>query len=305
MSLVGRFRGRPRHVQQKLEHFEFYRRSADMPNAVATLDEAADDLYAELRVEQALRIDRPSIVASFMPKSGGTFLHSRLVRDCGYAVYHWAVANPLATQAVYASTRALRNYLRGGCTSHTHFLPTPHNLAAFRNEGVSRVWVHVRHPCEVVQSAYFHYAGQGQGEGSVGRERVAETVEEVARLGLDVDPADAEKRRAFFREQLPWIVDWLRMWAVHAEAKPDFVHLTSHRGLVDPAGLLRGVFARFGVPLSVESVRDRLPEDRVRSNHSADWRDGLDRDTVGFAVALLEQRLDPQPWLRELCGIGA
>lgn len=305
MSLLGRLRGRPRHVQDRLDHFEFYRRAADMPNAVATLDEVADDLYAELRVQRALRIDQPSIVSSFMPKAGGTFLHNRLVRDCGYAVYHWAVANPLATQAVYASTRALRNYLRGGCTSHTHCLPSPHNLAAFRSEGVASVWVHVRHPCEVVQSAYFHYAGQGQGEGSVGRERVAETVEEVARLGLEIDPADAEKRNAFVRDQLPWIVDWLRMWALHAEAKPGFVHFTSHRELGDPEALLRGVFRRFGVPHSVDRIQDQLPEDRRRTGHSGDWRDGLDRETIGFAVALLEERLDPKPWLRELCGIGA
>lgn len=302
-AALGRPGDRSGPVQGKLEHFEAYRRVADMPNAIATLDDVADDLHDLLRLEHELRLDRPSIVSSFMPKSGGTFLHNRLVRDCGYAVYHWGVPNPHAAQAVYAAPRALRNFLRGGCTSHTHALPTPHNLAVFRQECVPAVWVHVRHPCEVVQSAYFHYAGEGQGEGAVGRTRAAENAEEAERLGLAIDPSDANKRNEFFRAQLRWVIEWLRMWVLFAESLPGFVHFTSHRELSDPTRLLQNVFDRFAVPIEVETVGDHLPEDRRRRDHSPDWREGLTVEAIGEAVALIEEHLAPPPWLRELCGI--
>jgi len=274
-----------------------------MPNAIAALDKVSDVLHARVRARTAISPVLPSIVSSFMPKSGGTFLFNRLVHDCGYVEYHWSVSHPQALHAAYAVPRALRNYLRGGCVSHTHYLPSPHNLAVLEGAGVRKVWVHVRHPCEVVQSAYHHYAGEGHGDGEIARERSEQAVREATELGLDVDVADRRKRTAFFRAQIPWVVDWLRMWVLHAAEHPGFVHFTSHRDLRDPVELLNGVFAAFGVPRRLAELPAHRPQDRRRRGQVRDWRHGLDDDAIGEAVTLIESRLAPARWVRDLCGL--
>lgn len=304
---IGPQAGRPseRRGRSQLDHFLIYREAADMPNAIAVMDQLSDELYGDVLQSKTVDTALPSIVSSFMPKSGGTFLFNRLVLEYHYVEYHWFVTHPLAGQAAYAVPAALRNYLRGGCASHTHFLPTPHNLASLAQAGVRKVWVHVRHPCETVQSAYYHYAGEGQGEGAVALARRADAARERVAMGLDVERGDARKLNAFFREQLTWVVDWLHMWLLCAEANPGFVHFTSHRELGDSAGLLSRVFAAFEVPLQVGAPSPHRPEDRRRLGHANDWRDGLFGETIGEAVALIEKRLAPTPWLRSLCGLDA
>jgi len=294
--------GRP-GFESRLRHFRIYRNAGDMPNAIQLLDELSDELYWRVCRSKTIDTRLPSIVSAFMPKSGGTFLFNRLVLFCRYVEYHWAVSHPLSGQSVYAVPRALRNYLDGGCAHHNHFLPTPYNVKVLDDAGVQKVWVHVRHPCEVVQSAYYHYAGLGQGEGHTGQVRVEETLREAAMLGIDAEAGNPEKLNAFFRVQLEWVIGWLRMWLIWAEARPGFVYFTSHRGLRDPVQLLRGVFDAFGVPITLDGVPGFLAEDRRRSGHTNDWRDQLDPATIEAATELIAAQLGFSKIALDLCGI--
>jgi hypothetical protein len=289
--------------EERVQHFTMYRDAGDMVNAVHLLDAIADELYWIVCSHKTIDTRLPSIVSAFMPKSGGTFLFNRLVLFCGYAEYHWSVSNPTAPQSVYAVPRALRNYLDGGCAHHAHFLPTPHNVAALDDAGVRKVWLHVRHPAEVVQSAYFHYAGQGQGEGEIGRRRSALVAREAALLGIDADARNPEKLNAFFRDQITWVVGWLRMWLMQAEARPGFVFVTSHRELRDPAGLLRRVFEAFDVPVALDDVPGSVPSDRRRTGHANDWREQLTPETIRLTEAVIAERLRFSAIGRELCGL--
>jgi hypothetical protein len=290
--------------ESRLRHFQIYRSAGDMPNAIQLMDELSDEFYWRVCRSKTIDTRLPSIVAAFMPKSGGTFLFNRLVLFCRYVDYHWAVSHPFAGQSIYAVPRALRNYLDGGCAHHSHFLPTPYNLKALDDAGVRKVWVHVRHPCEVVQSAYYHYAGLGQGEGSGGQFRVEATLREAAMLNIDAEVGNPEKLNAFFRAQLEWVIDWLRMWLSHAEARPEFVYLTSHRDLNDPLQLLRGVFGAFGAPIALDGVLGFVSHDRRRTGHGNDWRDQLDPATIEAATELIKVRLGFSKIARDLCNIA-
>ena len=139
-----------------LSEYVAYREDDDMQNAVAIWNEMADFLLDRAIGEPGWDGSKRSIVSSFMPKSGGTFLFNRLTKSCGYTEYYWGITHRMRAGDVYAVQRALKHYLTGGMASHTHFRPTLHNMSALDAAGVDPVWVHLRERREATASAYFH-----------------------------------------------------------------------------------------------------------------------------------------------------
>ena len=264
-----------------LAEYVAYRDAADMTNAVGAYGEMADWLF-----EQATRMPgwdpaRRSIVSSFMPKSGSTYTFNRLI-TCGYIEYFWGITYPKASRFVYAVPRAVEHYLAGGMACHTHFLPTPDIMPVLDAAGVDRVWVHLRDPRECVASSYYHNLGIGQGSGAVGEERARQARDQAARNGVDVELGSAEKTNAFFRARIGAMVDWAAQGLQLAAARPGYVVFSTFSEMHDPRAMLQRVFTEFGMTMVVPDLPASLPEDRRRTEHSHDWREGLTRETIAL-----------------------
>lgn len=263
-----------------LSEYVAYREADDMPNAVAVWAEMADYLLDRAREKPGWDPARRSIVSSFMPKSGGTFIFNRLLTACGFVEYYWGITHRLRARLVYAVPRALANYLGGGMACHTHFTPSPHNLGALDTAGVEQVWVHVRDPREAVVSNYYHCLGIGHGSGPIGEERARQAREQAAILGIDVELHNPDKLNAFVREQIASMAEWLEQWLALAQARPGYVVFSNFHELKQPEWMLARVFDEFGMALSWPDMPDTMPADRRRRDREQDWREGLSVETI-------------------------
>lgn len=282
-----------------------YHRCGDIPNAIELSNEISSWAYESLVEERGdeLRFAQRSIVSAFMPKSGGTFLYNRLLHDCGYAPFLWYIQHPADQASVYAVPAALERYLRGGCAAHTHARPSPHNCRVLSDAGVDRIWVHVRDPLDATVAAFHHYRGEGQGEGAIAEHRRRENREEAERFGLLLD-GDAEKVCAgFVRQNLPFMIAWLREWLWVEQLNPGFVHFTHFDELADPKALLDDVFRALRVEIAAPEITAHLPEDRRRLRSADESRFDLSealRKEFGRQVAA---QLGPAGWCERLAAM--
>lgn len=175
---------------------------------------------------------------------------------------------------------------------HTHFLPTPDIMPVLDAAGVDRVWVHLRDPRECVASSYYHNLGIGQGSGAVGEERARQARDQAARNGVDVELGSAEKTNAFFRARIGAMVDWAAQWLELAAARPGYVVFSTFSEMHDPRAMLQRVFTEFAMTMVVPELPASLPEDRRRTEHSHDWREGLTRETIALVNETVKTRLE-------------
>jgi hypothetical protein len=261
-------------VERILEDFDKFWKRDDSANALACFDELAVHRHAALKTLSDFDASRKSIVSIFQPKSGGTFLHNRMLQ-LGYKEFWWLFPWRLCHATCYASVEALSLYLFGGCTCHTHARPHPNILAALDRAKVDKIWVHLRNPAASVVSAYHHYRGEGHGDGAIGDERRREAAAVAATFGMGTEI----DKNQFAVTHIDWFVEWAASWMQRAKIRPDKVVFSYHRELENPQLLLARVFHEFGVDLHDTVSAAPFPHDRFRQKDSDDWRDGLSRST--------------------------
>lgn len=258
----------------------------DNVNALAIFGQIAKYRFWDVLAAESYNPSLPSIVSSFAPKSGGTFLHNRLLQ-AGYLEYWWCFPDLGCHSWVYASDEALRYFLTGGCACHTHARPHANVLAALDRAGVERVWVHLRDPAACVVSAYHHFLGEGHGEGEVGgtsRQMQAITQARENKLPL-------HDRDRFVVDQVDWFVEWTVQWLEFATTHPDRVFLTYYHQFSDVTALLSLVFAEFGVRPTGAVTAQPVAEDRKREKATSDWRQELSPGTAAFIDQRVDERL--------------
>ncbi len=250
--------------------FEQYREAHDNANASACFGRLARGRYHEAASRPGYDPARKSIVSVFQPKSGGTYLHNRLLQ-LGYQEFWWLFPNRINHSVCFASDEALQYYLRGGFACHTHARPDPNILAALDRAGVGKIWVHVRNPAESVVSAYHHYLGEGHGEGEVGQQRRQEALDAAQRDGL----VPGMTKSDFAVSAIAFFVEWVAQWLRYAEQHPDVVVLSYYRELADPHALLSRVFAELGAAPPGAVSAALAPQDRYRQKTTNNWRHDL------------------------------
>jgi len=254
----------------------------DNVNATVYFERLAASRHRELSASPNFDDAKLAIVASFQPKSGGTFLHNRLV-ELGYQEFGWCFPHFQCHSYWYASERTLDLYLQGGAACQTHFRPDPALLALFDRCGVEKIWVHLRNPIESTISAYHHYRGEGQGEGAVGAQRRREALH-AAQMFRFLRRSSKDR---FIREQIDWSVEWTRQWLRFDAEQPGRVVFSYHRELADSQRMLNRVFREFGVESPGRITPSPAANDRFRANPLRNWRNDLAASTQRF----LEQRV--------------
>lgn len=260
--------------------FEECRRNHQHADAAACFGRLARFRFHELRARPEYDPRIRSIVSVFQPKSGGTFLHNRILQ-LGYQDFWWNFPHQNCHSYCYASDEALELFLRGGCTCHSHTRPMPNILAALDRAGVERIWLHLRNPAESCASSYHHLRGEGHGGGAIGEARRREAIDTARRAGIDpqID------KSTYVAQNIDWFVEWVAEWLRFEQAHPDVVVLTFYSELDDARGMLGRVGRLTGASLRGDITAAPLPEDRFRKKPSKDWR----HDLTSEARARLER----------------
>ncbi|MBI1187464.1 MAG: tetratricopeptide repeat protein [Alphaproteobacteria bacterium] len=216
--------------------------------------------------------DVASIPASFLPKSGGTYLGLALERMgfapvlSGLGAANWDGA---------LAPDFLRTFMEGGAFAHTHFPASGHNVGALLEAGVRRYWVHVRDPRQVAVSSFYHMQGQGQGDGAFAAIRLRDTLRVLQEEARTYSVASWDDyRRLLIDLAFPRAQTWIRQWVEAAENTAiDILFTTQTELRRDAAGLMRRVFDHFGVPLEVRLPPVEDGANRFRSGREDEWRD--------------------------------
>lgn len=253
------------------------REQHDYPNAIAIWDAIAEanDAYIRKHNASAFNPALPAIFSAFMPKSGGTFLHNRLMKTVGYLDYYWAITHVASAALVYPTPRAVEVYQRGGYTCHTHATPSPYFRFIVEPRVSQPIWVHVRHPAEACLAGFYHFKGEGQGEGEVHRQRLAEIEHDKTVLGEIHGFTFDEPWPEFFATHCKFYVEWLDTWIAYADRHPGRVVFSFFDELSDVDALLTRILAIYGFDLKPRDVPETIPEDRRRTSGTRDWRAGL------------------------------
>lgn len=257
--------------------FETYREADDYPNCTACFGALAKYRFHELVRNPAYNPRQRSIVSVYQPKSGGTFLHNRLLQ-LGYQEFWWMYPSRRCHSVNFASDEALFYYLQGGCVAHTHARPSPNILTAFDRNGVDKVWVHLRNPAESAVSCYYHYLGMGHGHGEIGEKRKQKALAQAKRQGLTSETAASD----FAVSLIGWYVDWIAEWLRFAESHPDLVVLSYYDELPYLPALLSRVADELDVTLIGEVSSTITDNDRYRSKVYASWRDEVTDDAQDY-----------------------
>jgi len=284
------------YVDLLLARFDIAYRANDLPEAIDLFNRLADHRYVKATSSRGFDRSRRSVVSTFQPKSGGTFLHNRML-EAGYAEYWWNLPDFRCHSWCYPSTVALPNYLAGGCTSHSHFLPHDSVIEQLRFHGVEKIWVHLRHPAESAVSAYYHYQGCGHGEGKVGKQRREQALLEADRNGLP----PAQSISEFVTTQIDWYISWTESWLAFADLNPGFVRFSYFEELTDTRALLQRVFASFDVssPRKISTTPKSI--DRFRKKIATDWRSQIKPDAAESVADQVSVRLRPFSQGLRLC----
>jgi hypothetical protein len=273
-----------------LREYERLRNRGDMVNAAACFEPISKHIYREISCQPDFDPQRKSIVSAFQPKSGGTFLHNRMLQ-LGFKEYWWAIWHPASAADCYVLDAAFQRYLKGGCTSHTHIRPDPNILAACDRAGVDRIWVHVRNPAACAVSAYHHFLGEGHGEGAAGQVRVQQAIAEAKLMREEV----LQDKDNFVLEYLDWNVNWLKQWLKFAQKRPGRVVFSYFHELADPQQMLSRVFSQCGVSSFGHVDSHRKPGDRYRTKQDNDWRHGLSAAVQTYAESCVRANLGEFP----------
>lgn len=262
--------------------FDRFRVAENYTNAIPCFDRMARHRYWELTKRPDFDPSKPSVVSVFQPKAGGTFLHNRML-ELGYQEFWWCFPSQQCYSYCIAGIDALELFMSGGCTCHTHARPEANILAAFDRAGVDKVWVHLRNPAESVISSYYHYRGEGHGDGPAGDERRREALSLAARNGL----TPGMDLSTFVVDHIAWYVDWVTEWLRFADRHPGLVVFSYYSELANPHELFTRVFGELGIELNGSVTTRRLPADRYRSKSTASWQSQLER----FARCYVERRV--------------
>lgn len=289
-------------ADQMWECFGAFQDVSDSAGCVATFDRIAPLIYPTI---EGVQTELPSIISAFMPKSGGTFLHNRFVKSVGYKEFHWGITLKKDPIGVFVSEKALELFLRGGCTSHTHMVPHPYNIDVFNRLGVERIWIHLRDPRDAAMAAYYHYLGQGQGEGEIAASRIEGIRQQADLLGLRLNTGQQDEIDEFVMRSLPFMIDWIERWLSFGAANPYSLIITYHKHLVDTEGLIRHLLAQFGyIPPDSFNIVDYLPEDRRRFAERRDWREFVSANVAALGDEMVESRLSRYSVWHDLCAPG-
>jgi len=262
-----------------------FRDDLDMVNALEVFEQLSGDFgeYHRQAQETAINKGVPSFLAAFMPKSGGTYLHGRLVSAGAVEIFNHTQSPIDYDRQAYLVAGWLRIFLLGGACCHSHMRPTPWNMRILNSSEVRKLWVHVRDPRQAALSAYWHGQGMGQGSGEKAIERAAMEAEikavHQAKIGgtyiFDM-PMD-EQVREFFDQYSTWIADWQAARSLLSAE----ILLTTHEEMVaDRDGFENKVLAFHGA----EHMRGVfhapvMARDRFRLGEVDEWRTALDKPT--------------------------
>jgi len=282
-------------TEQLLGLFEKYRECNENANAIPCFGRLARYRFEEIASLPSYDLTKKSIISAFQPKSGGTYLHNRLL-ELGYQEFWWLFSHRLCPSVCYASEEALRYFMIGGCVCHTHARPDANILAALDRADVDKIWVHLRNPAETVVSSYHHYLGEGHGEGPVGEQRVRESQLEAPRQGL----APGMTKSAFVIKHVGWHIEWVTEWLRFAADHPGLVEFSYYSEIVDPRGLLSRVFERLGIDPPDEFSIAPTPEDRYREKATTDWRHELTPDAQTYLELRVRAELQRFPAFEQL-----
>jgi hypothetical protein len=257
--------------------FEKHRESHDNANAVACFGALAHYRFYDVSGRPTYDSTKRSIISIFQPKSGGTYIHNRMLQ-LGYHDFWWMFPHAVCPSICYASDEALRYYMHGGCTCHSHARPDPNILAALDRAGVQKIWVHLRNPAEGVVSAYHHHKGEGQGEGIVGEQRRHQAMIDAQRQGL----APGTTVSAFVMDRIGWHVDWVAEWLRFAKDRPGLVVFSYYRELADPQAMFARVFAEMALRFRGTVLAAPMGQDRYRNKTSTNWRHELTNEAQDY-----------------------
>lgn len=273
----------PEETPERLEElFQKARHELDVYNAMPYFEALAARRHGQ-RIQRAdFHPAKRSIVTSFQPKSGGTFLHNRLL-EIGYQEFWWFFPHHHCHSYCFGSDQTLELYLAGGAACHSHFRPSAGLLAALDRCDVDKVWVHLRNPAETAVSAYHHFRGEGQGSGELGDERRREAL----RKGKAFSYLQRLMKSRFLRAQIDWHIDWVAQWLRYEELHPGKVVFSFHREMTDSQRMLDRVFSEFGVEQPGRITTHATGQDRFRENPHRNWRTGL----RASATRSIEQRV--------------
>jgi hypothetical protein len=278
-----------------LQRYETHRATGDIPSAMSYFERLADYQHRKLVHSSAFDSTRPSIVSMFQPKSGGTFLHQRMLQ-LGYQDFWWFFPQQHCHATCYASDAALRRYSAGGCTCHSHARPDANILAALDRAGVGKVWVHLRNPAECVVSSYYHYRGEGHGGGTRGELRKQEALAAAQRQGI----APNADLSTFVVEHVDWHIDWAERWLQFAKQQPDRVVFSFYGELIDPQALFERVLNEFGSSAGGVVVEGPNERDRYRRKAVKDWRYGLSSAAERHLTERIQSSLSGYPEFKRL-----
>ena len=275
--------------------FERFRHADDLPNAVACFDSMARYRYRDLTNRPDFDPKKPSVISIFQPKSGGTYLQNRML-ELGYHDFWWCFSDRICASHCYAGVDALKLFMLGGCTCHIHARPEPN---------ISRRWIALeskksgfisRNPAESVVSAYYHYLGQGHGEGSVGEQRKNEAVAEAGRQGL----APGMDISTFVVDAITFLVGWVAEWLQFANQHQGLVVLSYFSELTDPQALFSRVFDELEIDLGGTVTVEPMRHDRFRTKRSTSWRSELSIDSCRYLEKRIRAELDGFPQFARL-----
>ena len=267
--------------------FEKHREAGDYVNALACFGALAHYRFYELSRRPTYDHAKPSVISSFLPKSGGTYLHNRMLQ-LGYHDFWWMLPHHLCHSVCFASDDALRYFLHGGCTCHSHARPDPNILAGLDRAGVQKIWIHLRNPAESAVSSYHHYLGEGHGEGAIGEQRKQEALCEAQRQGL----SPGTDKSAFVIDRIGWYVDWVAEWLRFAQDRPGLVVFSYYRELADPQAMFARVFDELGITLRGSMSSAPLEQDRYRKKLNANWRHDLSEEAQSYVESRVRGDLE-------------
>lgn len=273
------------------------RKELDLVNAIELFDRLSGSIQAAHEERQRFAISQniPSFFSSFLPKSGGTFLHNRLINAGAVEIPHHTQSPIDFLGCSYLIPSWLRVFLDGGASCHTHFPSMAWNLRIINEVGVQRIWLHLRDPRQAALSAYWHGQGVGQGSGDWETRRLQNEKEardiRLRRVG-DVHrydkPFDVQIRENFDRF-LCWITSWLMASKV---LKCDMLFTTYEKMLTDRSAFEKLVLRFHGS----EHLRDVFegevsPKDRFRRGLVDEWRTVVDAETCEWMSDRMPQEV--------------
>ncbi len=275
--------------------FEHYRESDDNANAIPCFDALARYRFDEVLARPSYDSTKKSIISVFQAKSGGTFLHNRLLQ-LGYAEFWWMYPSRKCHTYCFAGVDALSYFMRGGCTCHSHARPEPNILAALDRAKVQRIWVHLRNPAETVVSMYYHFLGEGQGQGEIGEQRKQQVMLDAQRHGL----APGMTLSEFAIQMIGWHAEWVAEWLRYARKAPGMLVFSYYRELADLQRMFARVFCELGIKLNARVCGEILEQDRFRKKANNDWRHELTPDAQKHVERRVRTELEDFPEFAQL-----